>query len=132
MMTDDKANNESWDLIHVYTRAEAIADGVLIDVTDIARETGFRFPVAMTTAAWFACVDVPLGLASQDETGRLWDVLNVLMFTIRSSKDDCSRLSFRVSVLNEHGKFEQVELKSICGPGDNLEPVVTILLPNED
>jgi hypothetical protein len=40
------------DLIHRYSRADAIRDGVLIDVTPTAREAGFRFPVALTSAAW--------------------------------------------------------------------------------
>jgi hypothetical protein len=37
---------EDADLIHRYTRADAIRDGVLIDVTQTAREAGFRWPVA--------------------------------------------------------------------------------------
>jgi type I site-specific restriction endonuclease len=37
--------------IHSYTRADAFADGYLVDVTDTAREAGFRFPVALTRAA---------------------------------------------------------------------------------
>ena len=42
---------ENADLIHRYTRAEAIADGVLIDVSAVAREAGIRYPVALTAAA---------------------------------------------------------------------------------
>ena len=30
------------DLIHAYTRADALGDGVLIDVSQTAREAGFR------------------------------------------------------------------------------------------
>jgi hypothetical protein len=32
-------------LIYSYTRAQAIADGVLVDVSELAREAGFRFPL---------------------------------------------------------------------------------------
>ena len=32
------------DLIHSYSRAEAIADGVLVDVTKPASEAGFKVP----------------------------------------------------------------------------------------
>jgi hypothetical protein len=39
------------DLIHSYSRAQAIADGVLIDVSATAREAGIRCPVALTRAA---------------------------------------------------------------------------------
>ena len=34
-----------------YTRAQAIADGVLVDVANMAQEAGFRIPVAMSIAA---------------------------------------------------------------------------------
>jgi len=34
-------------VIHTYTRAQAIEDGVLIDVSEMAREAGFRWPVAV-------------------------------------------------------------------------------------
>ena len=36
------------EIIFSYTRAQAIADRVLIDVTPTALETGFRFPTAVT------------------------------------------------------------------------------------
>ena len=44
------------EVIHRYTRAQALADGVLVDVTDAAREAGFRTPVAMTIAVWSKAV----------------------------------------------------------------------------
>ncbi|HEY4311883.1 MAG TPA: DUF6573 family protein [Pirellulales bacterium] len=132
MSEENDLRRDGWDLIHVYTRAEAIEDGVLIDVSETAREAGFRFPVAMTDAAWHKLIAVPPELGHQDEIGRLWDVLNVLLFSIRKSKDNSSEIRFRVSVLNEHEKLEEVEVKSLCGPGDNLEPVITIMLPDED
>ncbi len=55
--TDEKECN----LIYAYTRAQAIADGVLIDVSAFAAEAGFKYPVALTSAAWANCVAVPEG-----------------------------------------------------------------------
>jgi type I site-specific restriction endonuclease len=43
--------------IHSYTRAQAIADGVLIDVFETARELGFKFPVAVTDSVWRAYIE---------------------------------------------------------------------------
>ena len=40
------------DVIFTYTRAQALADGVLIDAGALAQEAGFRLPVAITAAAW--------------------------------------------------------------------------------
>ncbi|GAB3104269.1 hypothetical protein GCM10027217_27490 [Pseudomaricurvus hydrocarbonicus] len=43
-------------LVSSYSRAEAISDGVLIDVTTMAREAGFQWPVALTHSVWRDCV----------------------------------------------------------------------------
>ena len=67
--------------ISIYTRAQAIEDGVLVDVTETAREAGFRCPVALTSEVWADCVEwteadkTSATRACQDEAGRLWDVL---------------------------------------------------------
>ena len=39
-------------IIARYTRAQAIEDGVLIDVSKMAKEAGFVIPVAVTDAVW--------------------------------------------------------------------------------
>ena len=44
--------------ISIYTRAQAIEDGVLVDVSESAREAGFKFPVAVTRTVW-DCYVVP-------------------------------------------------------------------------
>jgi len=61
-----------------------IADGVLVDATELAKDAGFRYPLAFTRAAWETCVSIPVANSWQDETGRLWDVLVVLGAAIRS------------------------------------------------
>ena len=44
------------EIIYVYTRAEAIEDKVLIDVSELARKVGFECPVAITSAVYADCV----------------------------------------------------------------------------
>jgi hypothetical protein len=61
---------ENADLIHCYVRADAIRDGVLIDVPDVARETGIRYSVALTCAVCGRCVDVPPGRRGPYDAGR--------------------------------------------------------------
>jgi hypothetical protein len=117
-------------LIYSYSRKQAIEDGVLIDVTEMAKEAGFRYPVALTYTAWHDCVRVNPCDKSQDESGRLWDLLNCLRLAARGETG--SYLKFSVLVKQPDNKMALVQLKSICGPGDNYEPVVTIMLPNED
>jgi len=124
--------------ISVYTLQQAIEDGVLVDLMQsetagLVREAGFRFPVAMTTTAFCATVgeiDKPLP-AGQDLQGRLWDVLGMLKLAIKSSKPGSDRVSFRVDVWDGKRR-NKVNLWSLCGPGDNGGPVITIMLEGED
>lgn len=119
------------DVIHRYTRQEAIADGFLIDVTNTAKEAGFSYPVALTTAVWADYVAVPDGVEGQDEVGRLWDILWMLRAEIRR-RPSGSVIRFVVLVRNDEREPQTVTLKSVCGPGDNAEPVITVMLPDED
>ena len=118
-------------IIHAYTRADAIADGFLIDVTDMAIEAGFRYPVALTDTVWNTCVEVDSECTHQDEQGRLWDVLMLLRFAICRDTDK-SIVSLEVHHADGAGNRTETFLKAICGPGDNAEPVITIMLPGED
>lgn len=122
------------DVIFRYTREQAIADGVLVDVTETAKEAGFRIPVALTRAAWAECVEVPKGVVGQDIPGRLWDVLWMARNAIARSKGDGPELLFQLHVRNDNreGTPPLVTLKATCGPGDDGSPVITILRPEED
>jgi len=135
-MSEETAK-EFWDdaeVIYAYTRAQALEDGVLVDVTETAREAGIKFPVAMTRAVWVNHVEVPEGVACQDERGRLWDIL--WMFRCAAAKFDGDTLLFKLYVRNhnrEHlDRRDLVTLKAQCHPGDSVEPVITIMLPDED
>ena len=131
MTTNETKNSTFGDVIYQYTRAQAIDDGILIDVTETAREAGITIPTALTVAVWERCVTVPEEAHCQDETGRLWDVLTVLRFTIIRSRG-ASQVNFTVAVQNDAQRPRPVQLKAICGPGDSGEPVITIMLPEED
>ena len=121
------------EVISTYTRAQAITDGVLIDVTQYAKEFGYRYPVAVTKAVWEGCVswDNNNEQAYQDESGRLYDILWMASIAARRTKG--SQSLFDVARI-PNGKSEPsiVTLKSICSPGDTEEPVVTIMRPWED
>ena len=122
------------EVIHSYTRAQAIEDGVLVDVSEVASEAGIRFPVAVTRAVWGQYVEVPPGVECQDEQGRLWDILWMLYCAIRREGGG-DRIFFEVTVRNHNGKLtrkDRVKLEAVCGPGDDGEAVITVLLPDED
>ena len=95
--------------------------------------------MAFTSAAWCDCVDWSEidneKQAYQDESGRLWDVLFMASHAIRAASDSGDRRNFSLYRVPRNGQSqeaEEVTLKLIVGPGDQGEPVITILLPNED
>ena len=99
----------------------------------MAREAGIRFPVALTSSVWVGYVEVPDEVrGEQDEEGRLWDILT--MFRLAAQKEgDGAWLSFQLMVKNRADKEpELVTLKAHIGPGDTLEPVITIMQLGED
>lgn len=122
--------------IHTYTRQQAIDDGHLIDVSGMAREAGITFPVAITRTAWADCVE--WGEADskrqchQDEGGRLWDVLWMLSRAARRGGSEIRYQLYRVPRGGRGIRPRLTALKAICGPGDQGEPVITIMLPEED
>ncbi|MFC1602201.1 DUF6573 family protein [Pseudomonadota bacterium] len=76
---EQSADSLFGNVISTYTRAQAIEDGVLIDAGSMAKEVGFKYSVAITSAAWSDCVawseDDNQKQVYQDQSGRLWDVL---------------------------------------------------------
>lgn len=141
MSNPSKTNAESifGEEIFTYTRAQAIEDGVLIDAGSMAQEAGFKWPVAITADAWAESVawseDDSEKQIHHDLSGRLWDVLFMASHAIRSRSGSGDRLLFQLYRVPRDGRSTKAELttlKLIVGPGDQGEPVITILLPDED
>ena len=136
---NDAAESTFGPVISSYTRAQALEDGVLVDAGKLAREAGFRWPVALTRSAWNCCVkwndEDSACQTHQDETGRLWDVLFMAAYAIRIAAGGGDLLLFPLYRVPRDGystKAREVTLKLMAGPGDAGEQVVTIMLPNED
>ena len=129
-MTDKPLFTED-DIIFSYTRGEAIADGVLVDITELAKEAGIKFPTAITAHAWGAAIEPPTDCPCQSIEGRAWDVLQVMRFTAQKA-GDAARIDFVVRVKQQTGISRDVALKALAHPGDQGEPVITIMLPHED
>jgi hypothetical protein len=124
-------NNE--EVIYAYSRAQAIDDGVLVDVTETAKEAGFKYPGALTRTVWSTYVEVPAGVEGQDEAGRLWDILFMMRHTARGS-DFGNVILFELHVRNDNRDRTPplIELKAVCGPNDDGSPCITVMLPGED
>ena len=122
-----------YDLIFQYTRAQAIAEGVLVDVSDTAKEAGLKYPTAITRAVFESYVRVPPEVDAQDKPGRLWDIIWMLAVAIARHPDtEGDTLLYTVFVRNDNMESKPVKLKAIVHPGDEGEPVITVMLPTED
>jgi len=63
MNTNENPNSQlptsNFSLVYAYTRAQAVADGVQVEVTKVAAEAGIRLPVFLTRTVYDAFVTVP-------------------------------------------------------------------------
>jgi hypothetical protein len=148
----NRPDNPWGEPIHSYTRAQAIADGVLVDLTTatddkgqrLCPQAGFKVPVAITRAAWAKTIEaggswrpdgdgeVLILPGGQSLTGRMWDLL--WMLRVASGKGaNSDRVHFQVLVdVRGDGRRETANLWALCGPGDDPRPVITIMVEGED
>lgn len=134
---------EGADLVHGYSRAEAVADGVLVDLSShpvlapLVKEAGFRFPLAMTAAAFsrYVALTPAAERAGNDLRGRAWDVLFMLFRAIRrelARNSDADTVLFEFFCVVDQPRPERCRLKAVIGPDDDGRPCFTVLLPDED
>jgi hypothetical protein len=107
------------------SRKEAIAEGLLIDVSTAAREAGIRHPTALTRQAWERYVTVPRGAIGETEERRLRNILQALRLAAEQSKPRETSLFFTVWV-HDGEEMQFCGLRAVCGPGDDLEPVIIV------
>lgn len=127
------------EVISTYSRAQAIEDGVLVDLCQAGdfdkavKEAGFKFPVACTAEVFAECIKLTKAAerAGNDINGRLWDVLWMLKCAIRHARNT-DRIEFVVRIVRDRVRPTSTELVAVCGPGDNAEPVITIMFPGQD
>ena len=117
-------------VISAYTRTDALRDGELVDVSTTAAEMGYRIPVAVTRAIWVGVVE-PDETPGQSVEGRLWDVLWMLHYAIKTGPRFGASIRFELYALIG-GVSKLLTLKAVMGPGDEGEPVLTIMWPDED
>lgn len=117
MSNDDLKLNELFgEPIASYTRAQALNDGTLVDVTAAAAVIGYKLPVAITASlsAWLAG-------GSEDVAPIILDnMLFQVLLGLRRHKSD-SRCELRITM---PWGTEPVIID--CGPGDDAKPVLTM------
>ena len=131
---DGPSGTDFGEVIFAYTRKQALADGVQVDVTTTAKEAGIKFPMFLTRAVFDAYVAVPLDVTGQDEAGRLWDVVWMTRFAILRARPGVDRIPVALYVRNDNRAARLVKLIATCGPFDmdDAQPAITVMLPDED
>ena len=118
--------------IYSYTRSQALEDGVLVDLNQWIpiEESGYKHPIACTSTV-FAIIKQAVENRKyyNDYKGVVWDIL-WMSRAMPIEKWTTGQL-FKVSIRGV-GQRSVFTLKIECSGGDNGEPVLTIMLPDED
>lgn len=135
-----------------FSRAKAIAEGVLVDVSggypEQAAAAGIVVPIAMTSAAFEAAI-CPISEADGDPAdlrarellaagesfnARAFRVFHTYSHTVarRRSRPLGALLAVAVTVLHIPGHWREIDLWFISSQGDDGEHVLTITLPEEE
>lgn len=142
LIEDENVHPLFGEVIHRYTQEQAIADGVLVDHSKIAREAGFGWPVVMTAAAHADAVTWSSGGGFQDEEGRAWDVMTMAG---HAARQHATRSGGQVRV-GERIPFQMVRVPNtprsrnpkpttmhlVVSSRDDGSPCFTIMMPDED
>ena len=118
--------------ISVYTRAQAIEDGTLVDLSKVAPDVcaqHYKVSVACTAAVW-GVIDraVKNPRCLNDVNGVVHDVL--WMSKVCAQVVDTSTRLFKV-IIRGAGRKSSYVFKAVVGPGDSGECVLTISEPDE-
>lgn len=141
--TGDTTGAGFWDdaeIISSYSRAQAIEDGVLVDLDQgeigrAAREAGIRHPVAMTASAFgrYVALTPCAEDMGNDIVGRAWDVFYMFVLAVkRAPAGGSDTIQFPFYCVVDRREPERCVLKATIGPGDDAEPVITFMEIDED
>ena len=125
--------------LHGVSRTQAIAEGVLFDVSDLAHKAGFRCPLAVTPEALGACFGYGEAFESDGgpytakEEACLRDLLKLLRHAHIPLDGGSNRVDFVVDVLNETRREMPpvMQLCVACGLRHKDLPAITVMLPTE-
>jgi hypothetical protein len=153
--------DESVEVISVCTRQQAIEDGILVDCEQAPmgemRSEVMKWPLAITATTFHRYVwpideeaNLPPG---QSLEGRFWDVVWMFRAAVKGSLPSrsispCVLLfdfycivdgpalwpneTIDATARSGPDGMRLVTLKAVSGPGDEGEPVMTFMLPEED
>lgn len=110
--------------IFKYTGEQAVNDGVLVDVTDCAKEAGIKWPVRITNHL-HETINPP-ETSYDDFAGRLWDVLFLAAVRCKNARPgDPGPLQYQVKI------GAHVHTLWVAIDGTNGYPALHIMHPED-
>ena len=121
-------------VIFEYTRAQAIADGTLLDLSaTFPSDTRlFKYNLCCTAAVWTLIENAAAAEDLETPDVYVWDLAYMAFNAIqtRGNTGD-SQLHFKITLpLCDNGTEHR--LKMVCGPDDEGKPCITIMRIDED
>jgi hypothetical protein len=121
------SNSPFGEVIYSYTRAQAIEDGVLVDLTQFQTiRAHWKHNLACTDTVWCA-IEYAVQQHGKDTEGILHDISVMAKLAIRRAAPGQTTIHFPVVI-----GHARKNLKLHIGPGDDAEPVLTLMLEHED
>jgi hypothetical protein len=123
---------EDADIIYTYTRAQAHEDGVLVNLvpfaSDVCRQH-YKYPISCTNTV-FALIEkaVRNERYCNDYAGIIHDML---WMSKQYSRPNTDTVIFPCIIMGA-GRRKNYWFKMVISPGDTPDPVITIMLPEED
>lgn len=119
MPTLDEVITEEWEYLTQFSRALALADGQLVDMTEPAKLFGFKGPVLFSHSAWVEVVAEYCRGSATLEVDRVNAVLLALRDAIaRHRRHASGRIYFRVATCDGDGVYYDIALIARQGRGD--------------
>jgi hypothetical protein len=110
------------------SRAQALADGLLVDISGFAKEAFFRCPMAVSDSLFYNYLSPHYGLLSKGQslTARIQATLAALKTAILANPK-ARQLTFSHSyVMPDNSKPIPVEIIATLHPGDDGKPAITL------
>lgn len=116
----------------ITNRQEAIQAGMLIDVTEDAKQLGLTFPVTVTKPLWDIGIAPIPELSEEDKAERLRDVLMAFRLRLAGQTTLSPLIDFPAMLALPPGGVPQpVPLFALIQPDEQNRATATLLLPNE-
>lgn len=90
----------------------------------------YKFPIAITSTVFAIMEKAVTNKRTMNDYKGIW---HDMLWISRCCKKDLnvSTKIFQVKITGA-GQKSNYQFKMVVGPGDNMEPVITVMLPNED